>query len=75
MALRRHRRAIMCTAALTNYLIERVVRRGKPAVDLCEAIGEHWVTIRRGISPKTARLMGFNLESPAVQKVFAGIID
>jgi len=54
------------TAAITNYLIESVGGR----VDLCESQGGSWVTIRRGISRRTAERFGFNLNSNQVEKVF-----
>jgi hypothetical protein len=54
------------TAATANYLIERI----GPRVDLCESQGDAWVTIRRNISRATAARYGFNLDAPAVRKVF-----
>lgn len=55
------------TAAISNYLIERVGDR----VDLCQSQGDQWVTIRRDIDRRTADQYGFNLQSPAVLAVFA----
>lgn len=54
------------TAATDRYLIEATEGR----VDLCESRGGAWVTIRRDIDERTARDRGFNLDAPAVQKVF-----
>ena len=57
-----------CTAAITNYLIERIGRR----VALCESQGGRWITIQHSITPRDARIYGFNLDAPGVQAVFAG---
>jgi len=57
------------TAAITNYLIERIGQR----VALCESQGDAWITIRRDISRETAEGFGFNPDSPAVIAVFKGI--
>jgi hypothetical protein len=54
------------TAATERYLIEATGGR----VDLCEQRGGQWVTIRRGVSQESARRVGFNLDAPAVQRVF-----
>ena len=56
------------TVAITNYLLERVRNR----VDLCELQGGQWITIRSRVSRSDAARYGFNLECPAVQRIFAG---
>ena len=56
------------TAATDRYLIESV--SGRKCVDLCELQGDQWITICRDISPRQAADRGFNLDAPAVQRVF-----
>jgi hypothetical protein len=56
----------VATAATANYLIESV----GPAVNLCKLTGDAWVTVHRGITEDDARGYGFNLDAPAVQRVF-----
>ena len=64
------------TAALANYLIERVsTRNGQQQVNLCERQGDEWITLGRGITQETAEHFGFNLHSPAVQSVFRGTTE
>jgi hypothetical protein len=58
------------TAAIANYLIERV---GRDQVDMCEMQGDQWITIRSKISRSTAARFGFNLQSPRVAAVFDGV--
>ena len=55
------------TTATANYLIESHPGR----VDLCESQGDAWITIERDITTERAESAGFNLDSPAVLRVFA----
>ncbi len=57
------------SAAITNRLIERIGDH----VNLCELQGDQWITVRRNITRRTAERAGFNLDSPAVERVFAGL--
>ena len=62
----------MATAATERYLIESEAptrtRRGR--VNLCESQGDSWVVVERDIAPNDAQRRGFNLDAPAVQRVF-----
>lgn len=58
------------TAAITNRMIESVCRNGRGEVDLLESQGDQWITVEQDISRRRAGRAGFNLDAPAVRRVF-----